>query len=229
MHSPALSGVAPLGRVHGPLSAKIAEEIKQAILAGRFRPGDRLIEEDLAAELDVSRNPVREALRILVTAGFVELVPRRGASVALLDLTSVRELFEVRAALEALTARLAAERITPDLLRALEEITIRGKRAVADGMLDDLPVLNAEFHGAVAKAAGNSRLAGLIEMVRDTIQWVYARNIRERAVASWSEHSELFEAIARRDAGAAAHLALHHITQAETAYMLAEVTDRTGG
>ena len=224
----AAKGVVPLGRAHLPLSEQIAGEIRAAILAGRYKPGDRLMEEVLATEFGVSRNPVREALRQLSVAGFVEVVPRHGASVATLGVQSVRELFEVRSALEAVMARLASERITADQVEVLAELLAKGQRAVADQQLDALPRLNTAFHNAIAQAAGNSRLVALNETVRDTIQWVYARALRKRAVDSWKEHSQLFEAIRARDATLAAHLALDHITRAETAY-LAAMADNDGG
>ncbi|MGH8959122.1 MAG: GntR family transcriptional regulator [Acidimicrobiia bacterium] len=215
------TALVPLGRAHLPLSEQIADEIRAAILSGRFRPGERLMEEVLATEFGVSRNPVREALRQLSAAGFVEVVPRHGASVATLGVQSVRELFEVRSALEAVMARLAAERITPDLTAALAELVAQGQRAANNQQLDDLPDLNTAFHNAVARAAGNSRLVVLNETVRDTIQWVYARALRERAIDSWKEHTALFEAIKSRDATLAAHLALDHINRAEAAYLAA--------
>jgi DNA-binding GntR family transcriptional regulator len=158
----------------------------------------------------------------------VEVVPRHGASVATLGVQSVRELFEVRAALEAVMARLASERITPHQIETLAELVAEGQRAVADEELDALPRLNTAFHNAIAQAAGNSRLVALNETVRDTIQWVYTRALRQRALDSWKEHGELFEAIRARDATLAAHLALDHITRAETAY-LAAMADNDGG
>lgn len=212
----------PIGQIHGPLSEAIAGEVKGAILSGRFRPGDRLIEEDLARELGVSRNPVREGLRLLETAGFVEIVPRRGASVAVLTINHVRELFEVRAALEALAARLAATRISQPHLDALEDVLIRGTAVAMSDKLDGLPALNTEFHATLVSAAGNARLAELIESLRDTIQWVYSRHLAHRAVDSWSEHRELFRAVANGDSDVAAHLALSHIAAAEAAYIQAE-------
>ncbi len=186
------------------------------------------MEEVLATEFGVSRNPVREALRQLSTAGFVDVVPRHGASVATLGVESVRELFEVRSALEAVMARLAAERITPELTDALAELVTRGQRAVANQEFEALPILNSTFHNLVARAAGNARLVALSETVRDTIQWVYARVVRARAADSWSEHTKMFEAIRDRDSTLAAHLALDHINRAEAAY-LAAMADHDGG
>jgi DNA-binding GntR family transcriptional regulator len=209
----------PVGQSHGSLSEKIAAEIRAGIVTGRFRPGERLTEEDLAAQFDVSRNPVREALRQLSLAGFVNIVPRHGASVRVLDTKSVRELFEVRSALEALMARLAADRITPELIIELEGIVKKGRQAVRSHDFESLPSLNTAFHATIARAAANSRLLALNETVRDPIQWVYASAVRERASASWEEHAEMCAAICNRNPTVAAHLALHHINQAEAAYM----------
>jgi DNA-binding GntR family transcriptional regulator len=212
----------PVGQTHSSLGEVIAGEVKKAIVSGKYRPGDRLIEEELAAELGVSRNPVREALRVLEGAGFVEIVPRRGASVAVLTIKKVRELFEVRAALEAVAARLAAERISPDQLDVLEDTLERGTTAAANGRFELLPALNTEFHSALVAASGNERMAEMIGTLRDTIQWVYSRHITHRAADSWSEHRRLFEAVANRDPEAAAHLALSHIAAAEKAYVQGE-------
>lgn len=216
------NAISRIGPSHSPLSEAIAGEIKRAILSGRLRPGDRLVEEDLAEQLGVSRNPVREGLRLLGASGFVDILPRRGASVAVLTISQVKELFEVRGTLEALAARLAADRITESQLVELEGIFLRGHAAAASGELDGLPDLNTEFHTALAVAAGNSRLAVMIESIRDTIQWVYSRHLGHRAHDSWSEHRLMLDAVARHDGEAAAHLALSHIAAAEAAFAEAE-------
>lgn len=209
---------APIGRSHPPLSIAIASEIKQAILSGRYRSGDRLVEESLAEWLGVSRNPVREALRHLEAEGFVQIAPRRGASVATIGLKEAHELFEVRAALEALSARLAATRATDDDLASLEQIVLQGEKAADAGQLRGLPDLNTEFHARMVAIAGNGQLARLIAELRDRIQWVYSHHIETRAVDSWKEHRQLFAAVAGRTPEAAAHIALRHIAAAEEAF-----------
>jgi DNA-binding transcriptional regulator YhcF (GntR family) len=104
-----------LGMLHVPLREAVTDALRKAILSKRLKPGERLVEEQLAAELEVSRNPVREALRVLESEGLVEISPRRGASVTQLSEEEARELVEVRAALEGLCARLAARRCTPSM------------------------------------------------------------------------------------------------------------------
>lgn len=209
---------APIGRSHPPLSVAIAGEIKDAILSGRYRPGDRLVEESLAEWLGVSRNPVREALRHLETEGFVQITPRRGASVATIGTDEAQELFEVRAALEALSARLAADRITDQQVASLEKIVIRGEEAAAAKRFEVLPDLNTAFHTRLVEIAGNGQLGRLIAELRDRIQWVYSHHIEQRAVDSWQEHRELYAAVAARTPEVAAHIALRHIASAQNAF-----------
>lgn len=208
----------PIGDNHPPLSIAIAAEIKRAILSASYRPGDRLVEESLAEWLGVSRNPVREALRQLEAEGFVVIAPRRGASVANIGIAEAHELFEVRAALEALSARLAAERADETRLQELERIVVRGEAAAREGTFEILPELNSEFHTGMAEAAGNGQLARLISEFRDRIQWIYSSYIERRASDSWSEHRRLFDAVAARQPDEAAHIALRHITAAENAF-----------
>lgn len=209
---------ARIGERHPPLSTAIAGEIKQAILSARYRPGDRLVEGNLAEWLGVSRNPVREALRQLEAEGFVEIAPRRGASVATIGLQEAHELFEVRAALEALSARLAANRADGDDVASLEKIVVRGEKAARDGRLQELPELNTQFHLRMVELAGNRQLARMISDLRDRIQWIYSRHIERRAVHSWEEHRRLFDAVAAHTPDVAAHIALRHISAAESAF-----------
>lgn len=208
----------PIGRNHPPLSVAIGGEIKNAILSGRYRPGDRLVEESLAEWLGVSRNPVREALRHLEAEGFVEITPRRGASVATLGADEAQELFEVRAALEALSARLAANRVTDQQLGSLEEVVVRGEEAARAGRFEVLPDLNTAFHMRMVEIAGNGQLGRLIAELRDRIQWVYSHHIERRAADSWKEHRQLYEAVAARTPELAAHVALRHIASAQSAF-----------
>ena len=104
-----------------PRSQVVSEEIRAMILSGRLKPGERLVEESLSAELGVSRVPVREALLALSAQGLVRIEPRRGATVAEITPKIVAELVEVRALLEGLNARLAAQRHDPEIVAQLED------------------------------------------------------------------------------------------------------------
>jgi DNA-binding GntR family transcriptional regulator len=208
----------PVGVLHLPLRAAVLDELRRSIISGRFQPGERLLEDQLAQELDVSRNPVREALQALALDGFVELEPRRGARVATVSPKRAEELFEVRESLEGLVARLAATRRTEAQLAELETIVATGSAAAGDGRMEELPDLNTQFHQSLSAAAHNDLLAEQLHRMRYLIEWVYSWRVRERSGRSWAEHADIVGAIAARDERAAFARACAHIANARAAY-----------
>lgn len=212
-------GSAPIGARHPRLVEVVTAEIRRRMLSGQWPPGHRLIESHVAAELGVSRNPVREALRSLVAEGFVEVEPRRGARVAVLSPDEAAHLFDVRSALEGLAAALAAGRRSPVVLAHLREIVEAGRAATDEGRLADVPPLNTAFHTALCDASGNPELTTIMRPLRDRIQWMYAARVRDRAPASWSEHETIVEAIARGGEATARRLAEEHIARAKEAFL----------
>lgn len=204
---------------HPRLVEVVATELRRLIVTGHWSQGERLVEARVAEQLGVSRNPVREALRILEADGFVELEPRRGARVAVLDADEVLHLLEVRAALEELAAGLAARRRTPEHVAELTDLVARGRTVAASGDLGDLPALNTRFHELLTRASGNPQLETVISPMRDRIQWVYSARVRERAPASWEEHATIAEAIAAGDEPEARRLAGQHIARAIEAFL----------
>jgi DNA-binding GntR family transcriptional regulator len=208
-----------IGRAHQPLRRAVYEEIQRRIVSGRLQQGDRLFEDQLAQELDVSRNPVREALQALESEGFVELEPRRGARVAMISSERANELFELREALEGMVARLAAERCTPDQLLGLQRLVQTGADAARAGDLVALPALNTDFHRLLCAAANNSMLAESVERMSQLIQWVYTKRITQRGSKSWTEHHRIVDAIAAGDPARAFSEACEHISNARRAYI----------
>jgi DNA-binding GntR family transcriptional regulator len=209
----------PVGLTHLPLRHAVLEEIRRRIVAGWWAPGERLFEDQIAADLDVSRNPVREALQALQNEGFVELEPRRGARVAVVSAERARELFEVREVLEGLAAALAARRCSETTLADLRAIVAEGIKTADDGDIARLPSLNTHFHRLIATTASNVMLAEAIERLRHLIEWIYSQRIAQRAPRSWQEHREIVEAIASGDADVAERVARTHIAQARDAYL----------
>lgn len=208
-----------LGRRHQPLAAAVLASLRDAIVAGIYSPGQRLVEEDLALELEVSRGPIREALHLLAIEGFVEIEPRRGAKVAIFTRKQADDLFVMRLTLEGLVARLAAERRTDDQLRTLLEVCEQGRSAANAQRTEDLPSLNTAFHEALADAADNTLLAEQLSTMSTMIQWAYAKRIRERLGDSWNEHRAIVDAVAARDAVAAEAAAQRHVQNAWVAYV----------
>lgn len=207
-----------LGRRHQPLAAAVLSTLREAIVGGTYLPGQRLVEEDLALELEVSRGPIREALHLLAVEGFVEIEPRRGAKVAIFTRKQADDLFVMRLTLEGLVARLAAARRTDEQLDHLRAVCEEGLDAATQARTEDLPALNTAFHAALADAADNTLLAEQLSTMSTMIQWAYAKRIRERLTNSWFEHRTIVDAIAAGDAAAAEAAAQDHVRNAWVAY-----------
>lgn len=147
------------------LSQQIAHTLRRAILHGRYQPGDRLVEHEVATALDVSRAPVREALRQLVREGLVTIFPHRGAVVTPVSRDIVHDVFDVRERLEGLAARLAATRITPDQLARLEALIEAMDESARSAEPGPQVEQDVEFHHQVAAASGRPVLMSTFEMI----------------------------------------------------------------
>jgi DNA-binding GntR family transcriptional regulator len=210
---------ATVGATHLPLRHAVLEEVRRRIISGVYAPGERVFEDQIAAELDVSRNPVREALQALDGEGFIVLEPRRGARVAVVSPEQALELFEIREVLEGLVASLAAVRRTEVELAEMQAIVEEGLRASDSGALTELPALNTRFHGLLSATARNAMLAETIARLRHLIEWIYSQRIAMRAPQSWDEHRKIVDAIAGGDPAAAERVARAHIANARDAYV----------
>jgi DNA-binding GntR family transcriptional regulator len=200
------------------LSEVVTERIRGRILNGTLKPGERLVEDRLSAELGVSRVPVREALRGLSAEGLVTLLPRRGATVVEVTPESVAELVEVRALLEGLNARLAAQRHDPEIVAQLKETLARGNEAAKTGTAEELARLNAEFHERLAEASRNAVLSDVMRGLRERTSIAFAINGRTRAREDWEEHAGVLAAVIAGDAELAALLANRHVQNAAAAF-----------
>jgi DNA-binding GntR family transcriptional regulator len=200
------------------LSEVVTERIRGRILDGTLKPGERLVEDRLSAELGVSRVPVREALRGLSAEGLVTLLPRRGATVVEVTPESVAELVEVRALLEGLNARLAAQRHDPRIVVQLKETLARGNQAAKAGTAEELARLNAEFHERLAEASRNTVLSEVMRGLRERTSIAFAINGRRRAREDWEEHAGILAAVIAGDAELAALLANRHVRNAAAAF-----------
>jgi DNA-binding GntR family transcriptional regulator len=200
-----------------PLGRWVADELRQAILSGRYLPGERLVEDRLSDELGISRVPVREALRQLAGDGLVEVRPNRGAVVAEFSVDAARDLIEVRATLEGLNARLAARHHRPDTIEELRVVLDAGNAAAHKGRVDDLVRLNGAFHDKLAEAGRNSVLWDIMRTLRGRTELVFARQTASRAEQDWAEHAHILAAVIDGDEELAALLAARHVHQAGAA------------
>ncbi len=179
------------------------------------------MEESLSAELGVSRVPVREALLALSAQGLVRLEPRRGATVAEITPRIVAELVEVRALLEGLNAKLAAQRHDPEIVALLRDTLERGNEAATAGTREELAQLNAEFHERLGEASRNSVLSDVMRGLRERTSLAFAINGRARAREDWQEHSGVLAAVIAGDSELAAQLANRHVHNAAAAFAAA--------
>lgn len=202
---------ATIGADHRPLRDKVAAELRRRIIECDYAPGHRLTEVRLADDFGVSRNPVREAIRVLESEGFLIALPRRGAVVASISAKDIEDVFDVRLSLEVLTARLAAQRVDAAGAAMLEELVVK---ASAASTVADLAALNTAFHEEICRMTDNRLLVGMMESLHDRIQWIYRQTALERAPDSWTEHEAIASAICDGDAEAAAQAAQAHVLAA---------------
>ena len=195
-----------------PLAAvreRVLAELRERIVSGVLRPGDRLVERELALDLGVSRVPVREAIRTLASEGFVATTSPRRTVVRQLSKVDVDELFDVREALETLASGLAAEKATPADLRRLARLLTAATKATATGKPDRITEANTQFHDEIVAIAGNSLLTAMLRPIEGRLRWLTRQN--EHWHDLLTEHRALYEAIASGDAGQARTCALNHV------------------
>jgi DNA-binding GntR family transcriptional regulator len=205
---------ASLGASHSPLTTLVVEALRERIMSGSIPPGDRLVESKLSEELGVSRMPVREALRQLAAEGIVTIEPRRGASVTAFSPEQVRELVEVRATLEGLNAKLAAQRHDAKQIAEMERILAEGSRLIDSDDQAALLEMNKRFHDALGSIAANSVLQELMRSLRDRTALLFAPLNRGRNQQNWDEHAAILRAVIKGDAELASLLAMRHVYNA---------------
>jgi len=198
-----------------PLREMVFESLREAIILGKLRPGERLMEIQLAEEMGVSRTPVREAIRKLELEGFVVMVPRKGAYVAGISVKDIVDVFEVRAALEGLAAGLAAERITSEEMDQLERSLL--KINSSEENLDAVVEGDTSFHSLIYQASRNQRLVQIITHLQEQIQRFRMTSLSQpgRTKIALDEHKKIVEAISDRNIELAQNLAREHIENAE--------------
>ncbi len=206
-----------------PLRQVVFDALREAILSGHFKPGDRLMEVQVADELGVSRTPVREAIRFLEQEGYVIMVPRKGAYVAGVTLKDIADVFEIRASLESLACSLAAERITEEELDELERQLFIMTESTREKNSLKWVETDTALHATIYKASRNERLMQILNHLQEPIQRLRTASLSSpgRLQVAVAEHKRLVEAIYDRDSDLAAALAKEHIENAEHSMMTA--------
>jgi DNA-binding GntR family transcriptional regulator len=213
MFEPLPNQAALLDQVHDRLVVAIAE--------GALSPGERLTQEEVAARLGVSRQPVSHALQVLRRRGLLVQSGKRGLVVAPLDAARLRDLYQVRAALEALAASLAAKRVqtgavTPEQLDEGNALVERGRMLSRGGSIGALITADVDFHSHVHRLSGNQAIVETI-----AVEWPHFKRAMGAVLADaavrrrlWAEHTEILRCINAGDASAAADASRRHIEHA---------------
>lgn len=214
------------------IQPKLVEQVQEAILAeiaaGKLKPGARIIQEQIAAELGVSRHPVQQALLVLRNLGVLRDAPGRGLQVAPLDLEHVRNMYDMRAVIEGLAFRKAAERNALVACERGPALVQRGHEAVASGSVADMIAADIAFHDFIYALSENPLILPAMET-----HWINTQRVMgevlmrdEKPRDIWDEHEALLEAVMVGDGARAEKLARKHIEQA--AHFMMERLRREG-
>lgn len=201
-----------------PLRDVVFKTLRQAILTGEFMPGERLMEISLANRLGVSRTPVREAIRKLELEGLVVMIPRKGAAVARITVSDLKDVLEVRCHLEEFAASIACERIDDEEIQELTVALKAFEDAIKVKNLKLIAERDVEFHDVIFKATKNKRLLQIINNLREQIyryRIEYIKDFDYHEVLV-KEHRQIVDAILRGDKEAASQIMRTHIYNQET-------------
>ena len=195
----------------------VFETIRTAIVQGNLKPGERLMEVQLAQELGVSRTPVRESIRKLELEGLVKMIPRKGAYVTPLSIKDLKEMMQIREALESLVAELAAENATEEEVEAMRKSNRGFEDSLRNGDEDGIIDYDITFHEILYKASRNERLCNMIHTLREQMQRVrveYVHNVDDK-LPLIGQHRAIIDNVAKHNPAEAAKYAAKHITVTE--------------
>lgn len=201
-----------------PLRQTVYDALVDLIVDGALPPGQHLVEAELAKQLGVSRQPVREALHRLEAEGWVDLRPGQGAFVHIPTEHEVDRLLDVRCLLEAEAARLAARNASADAVTRLRALLRAGAEALAADDPHAVVAANTALHAAISALSDNPVLAELAGVVEWRMRWYHRPVALSRGTASWREHEDLIDAIEAADADRAAGIMRRHVEMTRTAH-----------
>lgn len=200
-------------RNYKPLGEIVFDYLKNAIISGELKPGERLMEIAIAQQLGVSRTPVREAIRKLEKEKFIEMIPRKGAYVSSTTTKDMLDVLEVRRLIEGFASELAAERMSDEKLAELSNTHQAFIRALDDGDRDSMVALDNEFHELIFESAENLKLIEIQKQLSEQVQ-----RYRLNYFNDYSEfeelremHEKIFSAIEKKASKLAGDLARQHV------------------
>lgn len=202
-----------------PLRDIVFNSLRKAILKGELAPGERLMEKQLAEKMGVSRTPIREAIRKLELEGLVIMVPRKGAEVAMITEQDIKDVLEVRAALESLAVKLACQRMATKDINELLAVNDAFVGAARRKDVETVIKKDVEFHDCIYHATSNKKLIGMINNLQEQIYRFRVEYIRQMDDFQKlvDEHESIVNAIAKKQSDEAQDIATKHIENQERA------------
>ncbi len=204
-----------------PLRDVVFKTLRQAILTGELKPGERLMEIHLANKLGVSRTPIREAIRKLELEGLVTMVPRRGAQVAQITEKSMSDVLEVRRALDELAVELACLRITQEEKEQLKEACLNFEKIVITNDVHEIAKADVAFHDIIFAATGNGRLSQMVNNLAEQMyryRYEYIKDEKQHDMLV-KEHRKIYDSIIANDTDSAKEAIRIHIENQEKAIL----------
>lgn len=196
-----------------PLRDVVFNTLREAILKGDLKPGERLMELQLAAQLGVSRTPIREAIRMLEQEGLAVTVPRKGAEVAKMTLKGMEDVLEIREALDILACQLACVRITEEQLETLAEKKKAFEDSLKSGNVKAIAETDVAFHDVIYDATGNPKLVNMLNNLREQIYRYRVEYLKkaENYPKLISEHNAIYDSLANRNQEEATNSIREHV------------------
>lgn len=213
-----------------PLRDVVFQTLRQAILRGELKPGERLMEIHLAQKLGVSRTPVREAIRKLELEGLVLMIPRKGAVVAEITISDLDDVLEVRMALEELAVKHACRRITEEELAALERLAMDFRNSLQGDDVGVCAQADMLFHDAIYEATRNARLIQILNNLREQMYRYRMEYLKDRQSHAHllREHEEILQALKNHDEIAALEWISRHVER-QKEHIISVITQKEQG
>jgi len=191
----------------------VFEKLQKAVFSGKFKSGDRITEKEIAEELKVSRTPVREALYRLASTGLIKIIPHRGFIISRWSSKEIKDVIELRIALEIFAVKLAIQRILPNEINELKTLIVKMDKAVKKEDMMKASHLNYLFHNKIILASKNKELFEVTEPIKNKIHHFRIISISSpnRLKESFEEHKKILDAIINKDIELAQGLTSQHI------------------
>ena len=201
-----------------PLRDVVFNTLREAILKGDLKPGERLMELQLASKLGVSRTPIREAIRMLEQEGLAVTTPRKGAEVSKMTLKDMEDVLEIRDALDELAVRIACQKISDEQLKQLEDMKELFEKSTQTGNVKKIAEADVTFHDVIYEATGNPKLVTLLNNLREQVYRYRVEYIKDpkNYPTLIAEHEAILESLKNRDVkNAVEAMHVHVANQAE--------------